>query len=262
MPTKEKLHHRGIQVPDGCGICGRNLETQWHLFLDCPFALDCWGSIGLLGRIEQQRHSIESFAEWVQPILREGPNEITEKMMVVMWPIWKERNERVWSRKSNGDDWVVQQAVELLSDWSRAQARNRTGNAVPRHAECNKWHAPLMDRVKCNVDAATFEVQRRWGLGMCVRDSSGQLLCYRMPTRRSGRPVREGEAWALLEALRWVTTVGYDRVKFESDALAVVRAVNSNIPDNTEFGDIIARCRSTLLSNPQFEVCYCCSLPC
>ncbi|CAN1255638.1 hypothetical protein LINPERPRIM_LOCUS21003 [Linum perenne] len=50
--------------------------------------------------------------------------------------------------------------------------------------------------------------------------------------------------------------MGYDRVQFECDALAVVQAINSNIPDNTEFGDIIARCRSTLLSNPQFEVCF------
>ncbi|XVF75961.1 hypothetical protein PTKIN_Ptkin13bG0229200 [Pterospermum kingtungense] len=66
--------------------------------------------------------------------------------------------------------------------------------------------------------------------------------------------VKECEALALLEALRWVQGLVMEKVIFETDSRIVVDAVTSKKEDLTEFGSIIDQCRSILSFHNTFMV--------
>ncbi|CAN1143796.1 hypothetical protein LINPERHAP2_LOCUS13779 [Linum perenne] len=69
-------------------------------------------------------------------------------------------------------------------------------------------------------------------------------------------PAREAEAYALLQALRWVEELDIQRVMFECDAKEVVDGIRDRGADETEFGDLIHSCISILDRHPEFSVVH------
>ncbi|CAN1301139.1 Putative ribonuclease H protein At1g65750 [Linum perenne] len=48
VPTRLAIQKRHIPAPSECEICAREMENEWHLFLQCSFAQDCWRRARLL----------------------------------------------------------------------------------------------------------------------------------------------------------------------------------------------------------------------
>lgn len=67
-------------------------------------------------------------------------------------------------------------------------------------------------------------------------------------------PVAEGEACGLLQAIKWMTNFGYDRVLFELDFKSVVDKIHSPGADISELGSIIQECSGIISSFPNFNV--------
>ncbi|CAN1175233.1 hypothetical protein LINPERHAP2_LOCUS31837 [Linum perenne] len=65
---------------------------------------------------------------------------------------------------------------------------------------------------------------------------------------------REAEATALLEGLHWVVSRGLSRVIFEGHSIEVVKGVQRQVEDRSEFGSIILQCRQVLELQTSFEV--------
>ncbi|CAN1176910.1 hypothetical protein LINPERHAP2_LOCUS32791 [Linum perenne] len=78
-----------------------------------------------------------------------------------------------------------------------------------------------------------------------------------MATTNGVVPAKEAEAWALAEAMRWMQELGHKIVEFESDAKVVVDNLARFESDDTEYGDILNKCRELLDRNPGFEVSFC-----
>ncbi|CAN0891206.1 hypothetical protein LINGRAHAP2_LOCUS16872 [Linum grandiflorum] len=80
---------------------------------------------------------------------------------------------------------------------------------------------------------------------------------YRTVRIRGRNSSKENEAFAVWEGLKWCVDLELDHVIIESDAQVVVNAIGGEgVEDRLEFGDIIRRCRSILLSKPEFKVCF------
>ena len=49
LSTREVLRRRNLVLEDyGCAVCGTGLEENVeHLFLKCPFAIQCWASLNV-----------------------------------------------------------------------------------------------------------------------------------------------------------------------------------------------------------------------
>lgn len=75
-----------------CVLCSQNLvESSVHLFLTCPFAKDCWNSIGITfqGNI--------SIAEAVLQIKSQSDNRFFMISAILMsWAIWIVRNDFIF----------------------------------------------------------------------------------------------------------------------------------------------------------------------
>ncbi|CAN1752594.1 hypothetical protein LINPERHAP1_LOCUS4809 [Linum perenne] len=89
---------------------------------------------------------------------------------------------------------------------------------------------------------------------MINRDSDGMCVAYQTGWERGQPEVKEGEAWSLLEALKWARDSNQTRVIFEVDSQQVALAVRGHAANMTEFGEIISKCRTIIQENPNFVV--------
>ncbi|CAN1815291.1 hypothetical protein LINPERHAP1_LOCUS27389 [Linum perenne] len=146
--------------------------------------------------------------------------------------------------------------MTVLQDWRKAKAKGTADltPTPPAPVRCVKWHPPPVMRLKCNVDAAFREQQRMWGWGVALRDHAGTLVAYRTGWQRGTPEIREGEAMALLDALRWAAANSLGPTKFEVDSEEVAVAVMSHTKDDTEFGHIIELCRELFVLQRHFEI--------
>lgn len=82
--------------------------------------------------------------------------------------------------------------------------------------QLHSWVKPVAGLLKCNVDAAFFTQEKACGVGMCLRNESGIFIQARVMRHTPLLNVREGEAIGLLEAIKWVCSLGLDNVIFDS----------------------------------------------
>ena len=92
------------------------------------------------------------------------------------------------------------------------------------------------------------------GLGIILRDESGDLLPYKMLKLLGLHAVKESEALALLEAISWVRTLSCNKVLFEIDSQMVVNALAYGSRDNTKFGVLTISCHLLLCFEHDFKV--------
>jgi hypothetical protein len=86
-----------------CELClHQRVESLRHLFLRCPFAKNCWATIGVLVRSWLR-------AERAIAYMRRAINKpfAMEVIITMSWCIWKERNTWIF----NGEDPSVNQCV-------------------------------------------------------------------------------------------------------------------------------------------------------
>ncbi|CAN1146055.1 Putative ribonuclease H protein At1g65750 [Linum perenne] len=244
LPTRMALNNRHINVPSECGICSRELENSWHLFLSCPFALRCWRTAGLNTLVETCMQGSESMKEWLFKLVEGSDPTKIAQVIAVMSAIWRERNNRVWNATTSDPLIVVRDGLEGLHNWERA--KGRAGVSSDKDSSCSKWHPPPLGKVKCNIDAALFQEEGRWGMGAVLRDASGTLLHYRMNAADGCPNPTECEALALVEAINWLRSLPYNNIVLELDSLSVVQAMESTEDDVSELGEIIAAARRSL----------------
>ena len=132
-------------------------------------------------------------------------------------------------------------ALEVWKSWKSAQSFRFENSSNPSHVSVQRWSAPPVGMLKCNVDVAFLPSYQQTGLGMILWNVEGQFVACATTIFNSLTEVREGEALGLHEALSWVKRLGYQQVVFELDAKSVVDAVNSDLhmSDVSEFGSII-----------------------
>lgn len=92
--------------------------------------------------------------------------------------------------------------------------------------------------------------------GMILRDRCGNFVATRVSCIPGNMRVEEGEAMGLHEALSWIEDLGYSKVIFETNCKMVVHCLDSGLLEFSEFGELIRRCKSILLTNPLFHVVH------
>ncbi|CAN1127140.1 Putative ribonuclease H protein At1g65750 [Linum perenne] len=253
VPTREALTRRHINTPGGCGMCDHDTESVWHLFLDCNYAKACWEKAGLQQLVAHLDSTRDDLQSWLTALLNHGASQHTEKALVLLWSLWRERNARVWRNERTPAFVVARLANESLEEWQKARAPDVT----PRHPEpppCPKWHPPPIGQLKCNVDCARFEDQKMRGVGMILRDHEGHIVEFQTRTEPGCPSATNCEALAMHATLLWLRSKDLQNVTIETDSQLVSNAIYSTEPDVTEFGETIRSCRSLLL--PSFRIIF------
>ncbi|CAN0853040.1 Putative ribonuclease H protein At1g65750, partial [Linum grandiflorum] len=250
---RSALQHRGVPVVDECAVCSLASETANHLFSQCSFAADCWRLSGLQRWVESIPGFDTDFRAWSFGVIKSGAEHMIQQALSILWGIWRERNERVFTQHSTPANLVVRRSLDDLREWKISQ-ETKYNLQQARPPYCGRWHPPEAGYVKCNLDAAVFP--QHIGLGLVVRDEIGHSLHFAMQCRPGHYEAREAEVTTLAEALVWVRDMGYEACIFETDCQPVVHAVNGTASDLSEFGVRVAECRAILAEKTQFTVSW------
>ncbi|XP_073278711.1 uncharacterized protein [Primulina huaijiensis] len=231
------------------------VEKNWHIFIECPYAKECWKVAKLDNLVLDCPREVESFPNWLFEGLNKCPTAMQPNYSAVLWSIWRYRNEKLWTRVFRPPQITVSLGLEMVLSWARAQRKSPQEPASnSRQDEDDRWMKPPDPSMKCNVDAALFKEQRAVGFGAVVRDSIGTFMVSRSSMRNGWLEVKEAEALALLEAMQWTSSFELQDVIFESDSKTVVNAITSKNVDYTEFGSIICGCCQLIDAHPSFKI--------
>jgi ribonuclease HI len=88
----------------------------------------------------------------------------------------------------------------------------------------------------------------------CLRDVSGAFIAAGSNCCNFNVTVAEGEALAILEAMRHCVEHGWTNIIFESDAKVVVEAVHAKKQGNSELSSILSSIKLLLQQHSNFEV--------
>jgi len=144
---------------------------------------------------------------------------------VLMWSIWKNRNNKVWNDTNETCQSICERASTLLASWTSVQNTKRVLTTEQNVQEVAHWTKPPPGRYKCNVDATFFESMDMVGVGICIRDEHMAFVLARMECFTPMLEVDTGDALGLLTAMQWVKDLQLYNMDFEVDSKMVVDSI-------------------------------------
>ena len=150
-----------------------------------------------------------------------------EKLIVVAWALWSNRNECRNGGAKKSCQSLLQGALEYLDAYQTCVVEL---GCPKQPVEPAKWKPPSPDRYKINVDGAVFKEQRMAGVGILIRDAEGHLIgaCSRKLEAPLGAV--EAEAKAMELGLLFARDLSIQDFNLESDSLTLINALQDLSP--------------------------------
>ncbi|CAJ2675491.1 unnamed protein product [Trifolium pratense] len=249
LPTRKKLNSRGVQCPMHCVVCNDGDEDSTHVLFSCTRSIQCWQQAGLWAHISTGLGANNNIAENLFSILHWLNKDQQELFCVLVWSIWKRRNNKVWEDVTDSDQTVVERAKHLITSWRSAQQIRQSAHITQPSPQQTVWTKPRHGRYKCNVDASFSLDRNKVGIGMCLRDDHGRFVAARTEWIEPIVDVEIGEAIGLLYALKWVEGMQLYDTDFEMDCKKIVDSLHSKRTYLSDLGAILMDCRNILASN-------------
>ncbi|KAF5450904.1 hypothetical protein F2P56_031219, partial [Juglans regia] len=118
------------------------------------------------------------------------------------------------------------------------------------------WRAPPPGCLKVNLDAGFDKTRQHMGIGIVIRDSSGDAQVTLAAPRSFVPSAYLAECYALFRAVSLCQELGFELVEFESDAKNVVDAINSNSSDMSWPGQIIEDIRLIMETHQNWKLSF------
>ncbi|XP_045802361.1 uncharacterized protein LOC123895940 [Trifolium pratense] len=204
---------------------------------------------------------------------RNETDDIAGIVATIAWSIWHNRNNWVWNGVKDTVMGVATTAAHLIGEWRAVhviQQQHSATTAVLTQSRISdtgaassppiiaadplRWQRPRDGWWKCNVDASFSQASGQTGWGWCIRNSQGVFVAAGTNMSMHKLAIVEGEAMAILEAMRQATSRGWSNIVFESDSKVVVDAIQANHHGIAELSSIILSIKLLLQCNSNFEI--------
>lgn len=104
--TADALQRRGWENNYFCPLCIRNLETPFHLLVECPWTQQVWSKIAQLFQLPNLNptswNGTVSISDWLHSSIGAAPVTLRKGtfslLLLSAWEIWRERNRRVFDK--------------------------------------------------------------------------------------------------------------------------------------------------------------------
>ncbi|XP_060968324.1 uncharacterized protein LOC133035899 [Cannabis sativa] len=196
LPTYLNLVTKHVDVSVLCPMCETHPENTSHALIECALTTSCWHFLGV-----HCPYPPGTFASWLEHIFSSSATEDMCKIAMVCWALWNARNKKVWKKQSSSLNEVI--GMSAL------------------------WVKPVLETIKINVDAASFEQENSYGYGMAARDQLGSPLHIQAEYHGGYFPSEVVEAMGIKEALSWIKANHWKGVTIESDSMLAVQAIHS-----------------------------------
>jgi ribonuclease HI len=196
---------------------------------------------------------VNTAKELIFQICRHNDSKEAGKVAMLLWTIWNNRNNWVWHHEKEQGQHIGVKALNLWYEWDAVQLIY-SGGTQQIQQQSLSWQPPHRGNYKCNIDAGVNEAERKTTAGWCVRDYRGQFVLGGSSWIHGICSSNEGEALALLEAMKELQLRGFENVIFETDAQNVVYAIRRRTNGVSEFSSIIYKIKCMLSLFSGFEV--------
>lgn len=156
-----------------CVLCGRENETAIHLFANCDFAHECWTVLNENWNL----YHVESISLWIDEMWTTLPTVLLEKVVIICWAMWENRNAMVWKAQCKDPQSLVNHAIFYAHNWQDIREDTPSSTAVRvLPSLVSHWECPRAPFLKMNIDVAFDHTAGRMGFGWSVRDASGAVM--------------------------------------------------------------------------------------
>lgn len=141
-----------------------------------------------------------------------------ELRVVILRNIWKRRNEFIFENKFVHPKEVNLLASKLMEHFYKAETDGQTNRADAsrnQRKEMQKWISPEENWRKANQDAAVNVEAKVTRLGMCIRDSEGDIQVSASCNVQSKYQPEIAEALALRKSMDICKDLGFNNVVFQ-----------------------------------------------
>ncbi|XP_039010132.1 uncharacterized protein LOC120138791 [Hibiscus syriacus] len=135
LPTRDRLVRFGVVTDDACGLCAAGQESRNHLFLDCSYAKEVWGTI-LLHVFRCWNDALR----WLVSSLK--GKSLLVRILKLAWTgfvyfVWEERNRRIFRGVIRPAEEIVDRVREAIRIKMYRSHVNRLDNVNRRL--CLAW---------------------------------------------------------------------------------------------------------------------------
>ncbi|GAU27275.1 hypothetical protein TSUD_125560 [Trifolium subterraneum] len=254
IPTRTRLHERFVPCPLICPVCDQCNEDDWHVFFTCNDSIHARQAAGLEHVISTRLQQLRTTQEVIFNICKGEDRMIAGQFAVLLWTLWNNRNDKVWNESRTPGRSLGIKASQFWHEWFAIQKVQQQSPRAAQQQQFIKWEKPPMGWHKCNVDAGFYHNLHRTTAGWCLRDHQGSFVRAGTSWSNGNYYIAEGEAAAVLDAMKAVENQGVTHVIFETDSKSVVDAIYNFHGGSSEFSSIICNIKNALLSNPNFVV--------
>lgn len=104
LPTRDRLVSWGMNVPAACPLCLDGLETHDHLFFTCDFSKQVWDCFTgwMLPTTPASFDSLLSLIDHQRFVTYRGGRSVLKLLLqVIVYSIWRERNNRIFRQATS-----------------------------------------------------------------------------------------------------------------------------------------------------------------
>ncbi|GAU29180.1 hypothetical protein TSUD_275990 [Trifolium subterraneum] len=134
---------------------------------------------------------------------------------MTLWCIWEQQNEKLW------DDMEVHSHQQRHNAGSGTDSNYNDAEKWGSSAESqdsssvHRWLKPGRGGVKCNVNAAIFQEQRCYRVGICLRGENREYIAAKILWFQRLPKPQEVEVCGLKEAKFWLGNINLVAVSIE-----------------------------------------------
>ena len=226
----ENLLRRGMAVDGRCMRCGV-LETERHIFMQCPFATRVWELIP--ASLKPTPNSISTPASLLLSctrIINLPPTGLSSTALYpwVLWYLWSARNKLLFDNQVLNEQEVATLAVKEARIWQAAQGEKQQ-KLVPKNRTVAVEKAFSSETTHCFVDAAWNATTRGGGFGCIFRNYSNTVTLAQFSSNRCYvGSAFTAEAIAIKTALVEAVNLGLRTLAVWSDSQSLITAISSH----------------------------------
>lgn len=194
LPTAADLLRKHVEIQPNCTWCHIFTEDAAHVLFGCSFARELWEAVGLSHLV--YTGDVETGVDIMKRVVNTATKDQCVMFSLLCWGLWVRRNKWVWEKVCMSSFGVKHMALNLLSEWNRAQEikKKHQNNCM---AQQKKWSKPPEGWIKINIDASCSTGWDSVGVGCVVRDDRGSFQRARSNQIEGKRTPREAEALSM-----------------------------------------------------------------
>ena len=157
---------------------------------------------------------------------------------MIVWLLWYRQNQIRTGATALPLNLVLTQAYQMLQDFHRAKPTNVVPQSPPTGSPIT-WTPPLPPSLKINYDGAVFKETKEAGIGVVIKDSTGQVIASMVERVSMPQTVAEVEALAARRVVKFAKELYLQSIIVEGDSELITRALQQEGPSFACYGQLI-----------------------